>query len=219
MPSVRHSCRCRASSTSRTIGLLRMSFLIAYSKSIPLMRTSQSRAAWRCAPAGCAPLPSSAGTSGRLRQDPQALAGLSSARNVCLTIRSSSEWNVITASRAPASSRLAAPAEERVEPVELAVDPDPQRLERARRRIDPLVARAAEPPAGRSRRAGRSSSIGASRRASTIARATRRECALLAELVNHVGERRSRRRRAAGRRRSARGSDPCACRAARRGGS
>src|SRR5207237_10668275 len=52
----------------------------------------------------------SAGTSGRFVRMRIASSAFSIARNVCFTIRSSREWNVITASRAPWSSRRAAPA-------------------------------------------------------------------------------------------------------------
>ena len=90
-------------------------------------------------------------------------------------MRSSSEWNVITASRAPASSRLQAVRQERVEPLELAVHPDAQRLERARRRIDPLIAAVRHGAADDAARAARSSSIAVVRRAATMARAMRRE--------------------------------------------
>ena len=47
---------------------------------------------------------------------------------------------MITARRAPPSSRCARLGEEAIEPFELAVDPDAQRLEGSRRRVDALVA-------------------------------------------------------------------------------
>ena len=66
----------------------------------------------------------------------------SSARSVCFTIRSSSEWNAITTSRAPDAQPAGGRLEKAIEPFELAVHPDAQRLERARRRIDAHVAAA-----------------------------------------------------------------------------
>src|SRR5262249_22462890 len=51
---------------------------------------------------------SSAGVSGRLVTMRSGPSGRASARNACFTMRSSSEWNAITASRAPARSRSAA---------------------------------------------------------------------------------------------------------------
>ena len=60
------NCRCRASSTSRTIGLFRTSFLIAYSKSVAAHAEPLNRAQLaRCAPAGCARLSSSPASIGR----------------------------------------------------------------------------------------------------------------------------------------------------------
>src|SRR6188768_2108194 len=50
----------------------------------------------------------SPGTAGRFVRIRRPSPAFSSARNVCFTIRSSSEWNVITANRAPASRRRAA---------------------------------------------------------------------------------------------------------------
>ena len=49
----------------------------------PLMRTSQSRAAWRCGPAGCAPLPRPRGTSGCFVRIAQARRPPAPARGTC----------------------------------------------------------------------------------------------------------------------------------------
>ena len=82
----------------------------------------------------------------------------------------------MTASRAAGHQPARRRAEERVEAFELAIDPDPQRLERARRRIDALVAAPRNRPPDDAARAGRSSSTGDALRApATIARAMRRE--------------------------------------------
>ena len=95
-----------------------------------------------------------------------------SARKV-LTMRSSSEWNEITASRPPGFSMRSAAASAVGELAELVVHEDAQRLERARRRMDlarPCCAR----PCRRSRRARASWRSAASARACTMARATSR---------------------------------------------
>ena len=62
------------------------------------------------------------------------------ARSVCFTTRSSSEWNVITTRRPAGAEPAGRVREEPVEPVELAIHPDADRLERPRRRIDSRVA-------------------------------------------------------------------------------
>ena len=81
----------------------------------------------------------SLGTSGRFVRIVMPPA-VCSARSVCFTTRSSSEWNVITTRRPAGASRSAARVRNAVEPLELAVHPDADRLERPRRRIDPRVA-------------------------------------------------------------------------------
>ena len=81
----------------------------------------------------------------------------------------------MTASRAPASSRARGVGQERVQPVELAVDPDAQRLERPRRRVDALIAarrNRAPDDLGELRRWSRSAAETAP---ATMARAMRRE--------------------------------------------
>ena len=92
IPTDRHSCRCRASSTSRTIGLLRTSFLIAYSKSIAAHASLSIARSFALRARGLRATSASAGLSGRFVSDAQRrFAGRSSARNVCFTMRSSSE--------------------------------------------------------------------------------------------------------------------------------
>ena len=231
MPTDCHSSRCRCSSTSRTIGLFRTSLRIAYSNvsvcsitsspSHPPAPLARRRAAWRCAPAGSASLRRRPRTIGRFVSTRTAARRAAPApRNVCFTMRSSSEWKLITASRPPgvASRGLQPPPppDKRVEPVELAVHPDPQRLKRPRRRIDPLP-RARRPPAARWPPAGRSSRAARAARASTIARAMRRELRsspnwkITSASVGLVH------RPPAARPPSRRATDPSACRAARRG--
>ena len=74
----------------------------------------------------------------------------------------------MTASRPPGASAATRRSTKRVEPVELAVHPDPQRLKRARRRIDPL------PPAARRPRAARpTASVGRRRQRAAVARRAR----------------------------------------------
>ena len=140
-----HARATRASSTSRTMGLFRMSFLIAYSKASmvsprqaatsldgPQLRAARAR----IAPSSASLRRRSASSSAIARPRASAPAP----RIVCFTMRSSSEWNVITTSRAIRRQTLGRLPHERVEPVELAVHPDPERLKRPRRRIDPLPA-------------------------------------------------------------------------------
>ena len=112
---------------------------MAYSKSMPLMPASRSRAAWRCARAGCAPLRPPGSTGRFVRTAAPCRPPAASARNVCLTMRSSSE--VERDHGEPRAGQQPARRRRRETPraLELAVDPDPQRLKRARRRIDPLM--------------------------------------------------------------------------------
>ena len=156
----RHSSRCRASSTSRTIGLFRTSFLIAYSKSSALMPASRLRAASRFARADCA-RPRRRSGHGPLRQD-------RARRRRRLRKRAERVLDDPILERVKAddgqpragAAAAARPREERVEALELPVDPDAERLKRARRRIDPLIAPARHRAAHDRAPADRWSSIG-----------------------------------------------------------
>jgi hypothetical protein len=134
----------------------------------------RGRGASRCARAGCARTSSSRGTSGffvstctrRSRCCERAQRVLHDA----ILERVKRDHDQPRAGAQPARGRL----ENAIEPVELAVDPDAQRLERARRRIDPHVAALRDRAADdRGEPAGRVD--GASRARSTSARAMRRE--------------------------------------------
>ena len=106
-----------------------------------------------------------------------------------LTMRSSSEWKVTTASRPPGFSSASAAAQAAQKLAELVVDGDSQRLERARRRMGELA------PAGRrdarhqirelQRRDERRRLAVGDDRAGDAARG-----ALLAEMEQNVGDRR-----------------------------
>ena len=71
MPTERHSWRCRASSTSRTIGLFRTSFLIAYSKSIAAHASLSIARSLALRARGLRATSSSPGTTGLRGQDAQ----------------------------------------------------------------------------------------------------------------------------------------------------
>ena len=151
------------------------------------MRASRSRAAWRCVPAGCVPLRRRRNERPFGQHLQRRAPACARARNACFTMRSSSEWNVITTSRAPAQQPARRLRQERVELLELAIDPDAQRLERPRRRIDALIAAMRDGAADDGARAVpwlRSAS--AARRHDRPRDAPREP--LLAELENHVGE-------------------------------
>ena len=96
-----------------------------------------------------------------------------------------SETRSPPAARRP-SSRRDGVVEERVEAVELAVHPDAQRLERARRRVDALLAAPRNARGARSRPAAPVVSIGARSRAVDDGARDAPRVALLAELEDHV---------------------------------
>ena len=218
-----------ASSTSRTIGLLRTSFLMAYSKvrhAAPPVSPAPTppappRAASRCAPAGCAALrrrPARSASSSAPRTGASRRCAERAQRVLHDPVleRVKRDHDEPRAGAQPPRGRL----EERVEPVELAVHPDAQRLERARRRIDPLIARAAGPPAARSPPAA---PVVVDRRLAPRRDDRARDAAREAFLAV---ARRSRRRAPLRSRRATRSAavvarrcDPSACRAARRAGS
>ena len=124
----------------------------------------------------------------------------SCSRRNCLTIRSSSEWNAITASRPPGRSISSAAGSARLERAELVVDGDPERLEdalgrmalaEARRRRDrgldrvDELARALERllAAAPARSRGRSGSRSAPRRSGGRSSASSRSSPLVHELA------------------------------------
>src|SRR6187402_3229011 len=117
MPSDIHKSRRRRSSTSRTIWLLRKSLRISYSK-VPALSIAPPRYLTRTAARSLA-----------LRARGLIAASASPAITGCLV-----------STLMTASSPRASPADKRIELIQLAVDPDAQRLEGARRRIDPLPA-------------------------------------------------------------------------------
>ena len=146
-------------------------------------------AAWRCARADSARSPPRAGTTGRFVRTVSPSPAACSARSVCLTIRSSSEWNVMTASRPPGA-----------EP--------PRRVRRGTRRARRARGSPRCGSPGTSASPGRSASSplrGIARRTMSAscpvvsigARCARRDdrprdaarVPLLAELVDHVGQR------------------------------
>ena len=215
-------------SSSRTIGLLRTSILMACSKSIGQAPSANCvsdmtrRSAARSLALRARGLPLDfvvAGDLGALRQHADHARPRDRApRSVCLTMRSSRQWNAITTRRAPARSRSTASRTKLLEPVELAVDPDPQRLERARRRIDALIA-AVRHGAADHLRERRPSSSAAPRRGPGPAPARSAANAALRRTGRSRWPGLPRSRHAAGRPPSAPGCDPSACRAARRRGS
>ena len=173
----RHISRCRSRSTSRTIGLLRTSFLIAYSKVSAVMSAPPVLTAWLPATSRCARVdsvrsrPRSAPAAAwsacviasRRLQRPQRVLHDAVLERVERDHHQPSGW------REPAGRVR----EKAVEPLELAIDPDADRLERPRRRVDARVALARDrPPHDVGQPARRLDAPRAP--ASTIARATRR---------------------------------------------
>mgnify|MGYP003694747475 CR=1 FL=1 len=184
--------RTRASSTSRTIGLLRMSFLIGVLEGFhrsPALQAAMSRTSPRSSRCG----PRVAIELGLARQSPASSSARASPcprgpapRIVCLTMRDPrASESVITAEPPVAGEPRGGVLHEAIESVQLAVHPDPERLERARRRIDPL------PPSRRHRAPHQRCQL--ARRSRSAARATsvramRRDVPLLAELEDRVGQ-------------------------------
>ena len=130
------------------------------------MRASRWRAAWRCARAGCA----------RSRRRRERSAASVSTRRAARPLRQRTkgvlddailervERDDREARRRPAAG-AGRVARNCVEPLELAIDPDPQRLKRPRRRIDPLIAAPRHRAAHDAARADRSSRSASVRRA------------------------------------------------------
>ena len=120
-------------------------------------------------------------------------------RNRFLTRRSSSEWKLMIAQRPPGASRVGERGEELLELLELAVDRDAQRLERARRRVDLRLALLDRIGIARATRASRDrSSCAADPSRDRVLDQPRdlARVALLAELGDQLGRARRRRDRA-----------------------
>ena len=130
---------------------------------------------------------SSPGTTGRFVSTRTIASARSSARKVCLTIRSSSEWKLITTTRPPSRSRFTTSRRNASSPSSSPIHPDAQRLKRARRGVDPLPAarrhRAADDLRQLARRRDRLPAACVDDRARNPPR-----MALLAELEDDVGE-------------------------------
>ena len=112
--AVRHISRCRSRSTSRTMGLLRMSFLMAYSNVSPVMvcliqRPRSATRSFALRARGFRSTSASLGTTGRFVRIVRPMSPVAcSERSVCFTIRSSREWKAMTAIRPPGRRRRAA---------------------------------------------------------------------------------------------------------------